>query len=160
MFAIKSQTATPPSSMTLLLNCAIFGFFSGTNRKSTFNSFSLTPASFPPPGHTKFPARSSSEDGVHRRGDYVGPTFDPGLYVTLDDDCTAVHGPPYQIQGAGSSTNLFIVPTGEVVLGDGIRFYSYGSVDILVTTTVSKPAFSLRLWRHRWIIFRTSSKRD
>lgn len=83
-----------------LLKCAIFGFFSGTNRKTTFNSFSLKPASFPPPGGTKLPAHSRSADGIHAGIDYVGLAFDLGLFATLDDDCMAVYGPLYQIQDA------------------------------------------------------------
>lgn len=123
-----------------LLNCAGFGFFSGANRKTTFNSFSLKPASFPPPGGTELPARSSSADGIHSGGDYVGPTFDSCFFSALDDDCMAVHGSLYQMRGAGSSANSFVVPTGDAVHGDVLRFYAYGSYDVLGTATVTSAS--------------------
>ena len=123
-----------------LLNCAGFGFFSGANRRTTFNSFSLEPAYFPPPGATEIPARSSSADGIHSGGDYVGPTFDSYFFSALDDDCMAVHGSLYQTRGTGSSTNSFLVPTGETVIGDILRFYSSGNYDILGTATVTSAS--------------------
>ena len=119
-----------------LLNCAGFGFFSGANRRTTFNSFSLKPASFPPPGATELPARSSSADGIHSSDDYVGPTFDSCLFSALDDDCMAIHGSLYQTRGMGSSTNSFLVPTGEAIAGDVLRFYSNSNYNILGTATV------------------------
>ena len=46
-----------------LLDCAGFDFFSGANCKSSFDSLSLNPASFPPRGGTELLVRSSSADG-------------------------------------------------------------------------------------------------
>ncbi|KAL8847921.1 MAG: hypothetical protein Q9221_007052 [Calogaya cf. arnoldii] len=90
-----------------LLNCAGFGVISTDNRKPTFNSFSLKPAPFPPPNGTKLPVRSSSADGIHSIGDFIGPTFDSCFFSSLDDDCMTVHGSLYQTQGLGPSANSF-----------------------------------------------------
>ena len=120
-----------------LLNCAGFGWFSGSNRKTTFDSFSLKPASFPPPNGTELPARSSSADGIHSAGDYIGPTFDSCFFSALDDDCMAVHGSLYSIQGAGASPNSFMAPEGDATVGDVLRFYSNGDFNILGTATVT-----------------------
>ena len=120
-----------------LLNCAGFGWFSGSNRKTTFNSFSLKPAPFPPPNGTELPARSSSADGIHSGGDYIGPTFDSCFFSALDDDCMAVHGSLYSVQGAGSSPNSFTASKGDAAVGDVLRFYSNGDFEVLGTATVT-----------------------
>lgn len=120
-----------------LLNCAGFGFISTGNRKTTFNSFSLKPATFPPPNGTELPVRSSSADGIHSVGDFIGPTFDSCFFSSLDDDCMAVHGSLYQMQGAGPSENSFRAPKGDAAPGDILRFYSSGGYDVLGTATVA-----------------------
>ena len=119
-----------------LLNCAGFGFFSGSNRKTTFNSFSLKPADFPPPNGTELPARSSSADGIHSSGDYIGPTFDSCFFAALDDDCMAVHGSLNKIQGTGSSANSFLASSGGAAPGDVLRFYVNKTYSVLGTATV------------------------
>ncbi len=106
-----------------LINCAGFGFFSGGNMKTTFNSFSLKPATFPPPGGTELAAQSSSADGIHSGGDYIGPIFDSCFFAALDDDCMAVHGSLYRLRGAGPAANSFVVPAGDAEPGDVLRFY-------------------------------------
>lgn len=120
-----------------LFNCAGFGLISSSNRKTTFNSFSLRPAPFPPPNGTELPARSSSADGIHSSGDFIGPTFDSCFFSALDDDCMAVHGSLYQVQGAGPYSNSFLAPEGYAVPGDVLRFYSSGGYDVLGTATVN-----------------------
>ncbi|KAG7008539.1 hypothetical protein G7Y79_00005g016800 [Physcia stellaris] len=119
-----------------LLNCAGFGFFSGSNRKTTFNSFSLKPAPFPPPNGTELPVRSSSADGIHSGGDYIEPTFDSCLFSALDDDCMAVHGSLFQTSGAGSTPNSFLAPNGLASPGDVLHFYANSTFALLGTATV------------------------
>lgn len=75
-----------------LLNCGGFGFMSNLNTRTTFNSLSIRPAAFPPPGGTELPVRSSSADGIHSADDFIGPTFDSCLFDALDDDAMAIHG--------------------------------------------------------------------
>lgn len=125
-----------------LLNCAGFGFFSGSNRRTTFNSFSLKPAPFPPPNGKELPARSSSADGIHSAGDYVGPTFDSCFFSALDDDCIAIHGSLYQMTGRGPSLNSFLAPSGLAEPGDVLRFYANGTYSVLGTATVTSASTS------------------
>ena len=119
-----------------LLNCAGFGFFSGSNRRTTFNSFSLKLAPYPPPNGAELPARSSSADGIHNAGDYIGPTFDSCYFSALDDDCIAVHGSLYQMSGAGAVPNSFTAPSSAAEAGDILHFYANESFSILGTATV------------------------
>ncbi|KAI4144971.1 MAG: hypothetical protein L6R39_003961 [Caloplaca ligustica] len=123
-----------------LLNCAGFGWMSSGNRKTAFNSFSLKPASFPPPGGTELPARSSSADGIHSSGDYIGPTFDSCYFSALDDDCMAVHGSLNPITGPGASSNSFVVPKGAAAPGDILRFYANTTFEPLGTATVTSTS--------------------
>ena len=132
---ITESNNTIITSFTLL-NCAGFGFFTGSNRKTTFNSFSLKPAPFPPPNGTELPARSSSADGIHSAGDYVGPTFDSCLFSALDDDCIAVHGSLFQTSGAGSAPDSFLAPSGPAAPGDVLNFYANATFALLGTATV------------------------
>ncbi|KAL8719505.1 MAG: hypothetical protein Q9225_003495 [Loekoesia sp. 1 TL-2023] len=119
-----------------LLNCAGFGWISSGNRKTTFNSFSLKPAPFPPPNGKELPARSSSADGIHSSGDYVGPTFDSCYFSALDDDCMAVHGSLNPISGPGSNSNSFVISKGDAAPGDVLRFYANTTFEPLGTATV------------------------
>ena len=119
-----------------LLNCAGFGYFSTSNRKTTFNSFSLKPAHFPPPNGTELPVRSSSADGIHSASDYMGPTFDSCFFSALDDDCMAVHGSLYHASGAGPTSNSFLAPSGVADPGDVLRFYANETFSVLGTATV------------------------
>lgn len=123
-----------------LFNCAGFGFFSGSNRKTTFSSFSLKPAPFPPQNGTELPARSSSADGIHSSGDYIGPTFDSCFFSALDDDCMAVHGSLYSTQDAGPEANSFYAPKGDAAVGDVLRFYSKDTYEVLGTATVTNSS--------------------
>ncbi|KAI4209384.1 MAG: hypothetical protein LQ351_007674 [Letrouitia transgressa] len=125
-----------------LLNCAGFTWISSANRKTTFNSYVVKPAPFPPPGGTELPARSSSADGVHSSGDYVGPTFDSCFFAALDDDCMAVHGSLYTITSAGSAANSFITTTGAASPGDILRFYANTTYTVLGTGTVTSATSS------------------
>lgn len=88
-----------------LLNCGGYGFFSTGSRSSTFNSFSIKPAPFAPPGGTELPARANSADGIHSIHDFVGPTIDSCLFSALDDDCIAVQGSLNAISSIVGSTN-------------------------------------------------------
>ncbi|KAL8833272.1 MAG: hypothetical protein Q9170_004375 [Blastenia crenularia] len=119
-----------------LLNCAGFGWFSGGNRKTTFNSFSLKPAPFPPPNGTELPARSSSADGIHSGGDYIGPTFDSCYFSALDDDCMAVHGSLNPVTGSGQNPNSFVISKGDAAPGDVLRFYANTTFEPLGTAAV------------------------
>ncbi|KAL8687798.1 MAG: hypothetical protein Q9218_006134 [Villophora microphyllina] len=120
-----------------LLNCAGFGWISTGNRKTTFNSFSLKPAPFPPPNGTELPARSSSADGIHSSGDYIGPTFDSCYFAALDDDCMAVHGSLNPITGSGTTANSFSISKGDATPGDILRFYANTTYTPLGTATVT-----------------------
>ncbi|KAI4195607.1 MAG: hypothetical protein LQ346_003385 [Caloplaca aetnensis] len=125
-----------------LLNCAGFGWISSGNRKSTFNSVSVKPAPFPPPNGTELPARSSSADGIHSSGDYIGPTFDSCYFAALDDDCIAVHGSLSPITGPGSAANSFKIPKGNAAVGDTLRFYSNTTFEPLGTAIVISTSHS------------------
>ena len=83
---VTDSTRTIINDFTIL-SCAGFSWFSTSNHKTTFKSLSIRPAGFAPPGGTELPARSSSADGVHRSGDFVGPTFNHCFFSTLDNDC-------------------------------------------------------------------------
>ncbi|KAI4126541.1 MAG: hypothetical protein LQ338_003697 [Usnochroma carphineum] len=120
-----------------LLNCAGFGWSSSGNRKTTFNSFSLKPATFPPPNGTELPARSSSADGIHSSGDFIGPTFESCYFSALDDDCMAVHGSLNPIIGPGSTANSFTVSKGAAAPGDVLRFYANTTFEPLGNATVT-----------------------
>ncbi len=125
-----------------LLNCAGFGWISSGNRKTTFNSVSIKPAPFPPPYGTELPARSSSADGIHSAGDYIGPTFDSCYFAALDDDCMAVHGSLNPITGPGSAANSFTIPKGDAAVGDTLRFYSNTTFEPLGTAIVTSTTHS------------------
>lgn len=58
-------------------------------------------------------------------------------FSALDYDYMAVL---YHGQDAGSSTNSFIVPSGEAVPGAVLRFYAYGSHDVLITAIVTSAS--------------------
>ena len=126
-----------------LLNCGGFGWMSSSNRKTTFNSYSLIPAPFPPPGGIELPAWSSSADGIHSGGDFVGPTFDSCLFSSLDDDCIAVHGSSENITHVDGNT---FTPTSDAEEGDILNLYTadWNPLGNSIVTGISgKDTFSI-----------------
>lgn len=126
-----------------LLNYAGFGWFSTGNRKTTFSSFSLELASFPPPNGTELPAVSSSADGIYSADDYIGPAFDSCFFAALDDDCMAVHGSLSPITGPGSTINSFTIPHGDAAVGETLRFYPNTTFEPLGTAIVTSTSQNL-----------------
>ena len=133
---VQSSNHTTLNDFTMH-NCGGFGFFSSSNRKTTFNSFTLKPAHFPPPGGTELPARSSSADGIHSADDFVGPTIDSAYFAALDDDCIAIHGS--LANATGRSGNTF-AGTQSAFPGDILRFYSPNSFIPLGTSRVTSSS--------------------
>ena len=108
-----------------LLNCGGYGYFSTSSRRTTWDSFSLKPADFPPPGGTMLPARSGSADGLHSQGDFVGPVIDSCFLTALDDDCIAIGGDKGDISSISGST---MVGTSNTFTGAVLQFYTNGSL--------------------------------
>ena len=132
---ITDSTRTVVNDFTIL-NCAGFNFLLTGNRKVTFNSLSIKPADFAPPGGTEVPARSSSADGVHSTGDFIGPTFNHCLFSALDDDCIAVHGSLFDITGDADSASSIMTSNGIGAPGEIVDFYANETFELLATATI------------------------
>ena len=132
---VADSTRTVINDFTLL-NCAGFGWFSSGNRRTTFDSLSIKPADFAPPGGTELPARSSSADGIHSAGDFIGPTFNHCLFSALDDDCMAVHGTLYDITGDADSASSIMTSNGVGISGEVVNFYADETFEYLGRATI------------------------
>lgn len=136
---IDRSTRTVINDFTIL-NCAGFNFLLTGNHMSTFNSLSIKPADFAPPGGTELPARSSSADGVHSVGDFIGPTLNNCFFSALDDDCVAVHGNIFDITGNADSPDSILTSNmtgpGIGAPGELVEFYTKETYELLGSATI------------------------
>lgn len=136
---IQASNYTSINDFTTL-NCGGINWLSYLNVKPYFNSIVVKPATFPPPGGTALPMRSSNGDGIHSNSDLVGPQVDSCLFSLLNDDCIAIQG---EIGFTYSSSGNTFVGSGGVSNGDVLKFYypdtykSLGSAKVLSSSQTS-----------------------